>query len=121
MNSACVAEKAARAGSLLKLTSLPENKVARNKRIGELTQRLEEALLAQEKSVSGKRHTEDAVAEKESLTEQVKQLTARVTRLDGKVLKGKDVVADFNVKLKEAGKRVEDIMYEKGNVQARLL
>lgn len=51
-----------------------------------------------------KSHTEDAVAEKKKLAEQSKQLMARIIELEREVVKGKEIVADPSVELKETEK-----------------
>lgn len=56
----------------------------------------------------------------EKLTKEVKQLSARVAELEGEAVKGKEPVADFDVKLKAPEKRVDDVAYEKDSLQARL-
>lgn len=54
----------------------------------------------------------DSVVAKEKLTEQVKQLSARVSELESEIVKGNEATADLNVKLLAAEKRVDDVAYE---------
>lgn len=60
------------------------------------------------------------MAVRKKLTEQVKQLSARVTKLKCEVAKGKESVVDRKVKLKAVGKRAEDAANERDGLQARL-
>lgn len=67
-----------------------------------------EELLGQKRSVASKRHTEDDMAAKDKQTEQVKQISTRVTELEGEAVRGNETVANLEVKLKAAKKRDED-------------
>lgn len=51
------------------------------------------------------------MAVKEKLIEHVKQLSARVTELGGEKVKGKETVADLNVKMKATEKRAKYVAY----------
>lgn len=60
------------------------------------------------------------MAVKDKQTMRIKQLSARKTEMDGKVLNSKGSVADLNAKWKAAEKRTEDAAYERHGMQARL-
>lgn len=120
LHAACATEKAACAKSLDKTSTLWAEKGAQKKRIDKLTRRLEEELSARERSVAEWRHTKGAVAVKEKLVEQVKQILALVTEQEGEAVKGKETMTELNIKSKAAGKREEDDAYERDGQQARL-
>lgn len=105
--------------SLLQVNALWVERAAQ-KKIEELMRRLEEDLSARIWSFAKRRHTENAVAVIEKLTEQVKQVSARVTVLKDKVMHGEETVPDLNFKLKAADKRAEDVVYERDGLQVRL-
>lgn len=62
----------------LKLTSIRKKLAVSKKKIKELSQHLLESLLVKYKNVAKWRHKKDAVADKEMLAAEVKQLSARV-------------------------------------------
>lgn len=43
-----------------------------------------------------------------------------MTEPEGKEAKGREIIAEVKVKLKAAGKREEDVAYERDGLQARL-
>lgn len=56
-------------------------------------------LSARERSVANKKHPEDVVVAKETLTEQIKQLSALVTELKGKVEKDINAISNRIIRL----------------------
>lgn len=56
------------------------------------------------------------MAVNDKLTEQVKQLSARVAQFEGEVVKDNKAVGDLKVKLKIAEKRAENVAYEKNSL-----
>lgn len=86
LNSACAAEYAACAESLLESTSSWNEKTVGKTMIGKMTQRVKEDLSAQERRVAENCHTEHALAMKKKLAHQIKQLMARITGLESGVV-----------------------------------
>lgn len=64
---------------ILEVSAIRGDKATQKKGLKELTRYIAEKLSALERSAAEKRHTVYAVAVKENLTEQVKQLSAFVT------------------------------------------
>lgn len=73
-------------------------------------QRLAEDLSARERSIAERRHMKNAVAVKEKLKFQVKQVLAPMTEIEKEVMNGKETDADINAKLMVAGKRAENVV-----------
>lgn len=70
-------------------------------------------LLDWERSVADRRHTEDAVAAKDNLTEQAKQLYGRVAELMSVVLQGRNAVEDLRVKGRDVKIRADNVAHER--------
>lgn len=79
LRAACAVIKSSCAKSLHKVSTLRVEKATQEQRTEVMMRRLAEDLSARERSLAKKRHTKNAVIVKEKLTEQVKQLLARVT------------------------------------------
>lgn len=94
--------------------------MAQQKRIEDLTMGLAEKLSAQKRSIAEKCHIENAMAVKKKLIEQEKQLSFRVTVLEGEDMKGKETVLNLNDKLKAAKKQEDDVVYKQNGLQAFL-